>query len=82
MMLLSIYNDDMDMVICVKKEKKPYGINVSNDTIEYIRNVMIHSKGKMASWMKLEKKLKISRKVMVDRLKNAHYWDYVNRCVR
>jgi hypothetical protein len=69
-------------MIYMEKEKKPYRIYVSDDTIKYIRNIMLHSEGKIASWMKLEKELKISRKVMVDRLKSAHYWDYVNRCVK
>jgi len=66
----------------MEKEKKPYRIFVSDDTVERIRSVMLHSKSKMTSWMQLEKELKISRKVMVDRLKGAGYWDYANRCVK
>ena len=66
----------------MEKEKKPYKIFVSDDTVKHIRSVMLHSKSKMASWMQLEKELKISRKVMVDRLKSSGYWDYTNRCVK
>jgi hypothetical protein len=66
----------------MEKEKKLYKNVVFDGTVKHIRNVMLHSEAKMTSWMKLEKELGISRKVMLDRLKTAHHWGYKNRCVK
>lgn len=61
---------------------KIYRHDVSYDTILYIRKTMLESTSIMPSWRKLEKELKISRKVMLSRLKENNFWDYKERCVK
>lgn len=65
------------------KSGKPFGHPKKELNVQLIRSARIEPDAKKRiSWIRLEKDLGASRTIMIQRLKDAGYWDSIRRCVK
>jgi site-specific DNA recombinase len=72
-----------DLAMATKtKSGKPFGHPRKELNVNLIRSARLTPIKERSSWTQLEKDLGASRTIMIERLKEAGYWDEEKRCVK